>query len=146
MIKEDFGMLSVIICEDEPIQTTLLVKLVQQWADQCALPVQILSYPNAESFLFSYEEQPFGDILLLDIQMAQMNGMELARKIRERNRRIQITFLTGLPVFMTCCAEALYPELAGTIDRLFPLKLQKLYYQLTQEVSYGKTNISGRAL
>ena len=64
MIKEDFGMLSVIICEDEPIQTTLLVKLVQQWADQCALPVQILSYPNAESFLFSYEEQPFGDILL----------------------------------------------------------------------------------
>lgn len=45
-------MLSVIICEDEPIQTTLLVKLVQQWADQCALPVQILSYPNAESFLF----------------------------------------------------------------------------------------------
>ena len=33
MIKEDFGMLSVIICEDEPIQTTLLVKLVQQWAD-----------------------------------------------------------------------------------------------------------------
>ena len=94
-------MLSVIICEDEPIQTTLLVKLVQQWADQCALPVQILSYPNAESFLFSYEEQPFGDILLLDIQMAQMNGMELARKIRERNRRIQITFLTGLPDFIS---------------------------------------------
>ena len=52
MIKEDFGMLSVIICEDEPIQTTLLVKLVQQWADQCALPVQILSYPNAEKFSF----------------------------------------------------------------------------------------------
>ena len=94
-------MLSVIICEDEPIQTTLLVKLVQQWADQCALPVQILSYPNAESFLFSYEEQPFGDILLLDIQMAQMNGMELARKIRERNRRIQITFLAGLPDFIS---------------------------------------------
>ena len=69
-------MLSIIICEDEPAQTTLLAKLVQQWADQCALPVQILSYPNAESFLFSYEEQPFGDILLLDIQMAQMNGKE----------------------------------------------------------------------
>lgn len=45
-------MLSIIICEDEPAQTTLLAKLVQQWADQCALPVQILSYPNAESFLF----------------------------------------------------------------------------------------------
>ena len=57
-----------------------------------------------------------------------------------------VSRLTSLPVFMTCCAEALYPELAGTIDRLFPLKLQKLYYQLTQEVSYGKTNISGRAL
>lgn len=51
-------------------------------------------------FFFLYEEQPFGDILLLDIQMAQMNGMELARKIRERNRRIQIAFLTGLPDFI----------------------------------------------
>ena len=61
-------------------------------------------------------------------------------------KRPAVSRLTGLPVFMTCCAEALYPELAGTIDRLFPLKLQKLYYQLTQEVSYGKTNISGRAL
>ena len=36
-------MLSIIICEDEPAQTTLLAKLVQQWADQCALPFQILS-------------------------------------------------------------------------------------------------------
>ena len=33
--------------------------------------------------------------------MAQMNGMELARKIRERNRRIQIAFLTGLPDFIS---------------------------------------------
>lgn len=41
--------------------------------------------------------------------------------------------LTGLPVIMTCCAQHLYEELAGAVENLFPLKLQKLYYQLTQE-------------
>lgn len=54
--------------------------------------------------------------------------------------------LTGLPVVMTCCAQALYGELRGKIADLFPLRIQKLYYQLTQEAQYGKTNISGRAL
>ena len=93
-------MLSVIICEDEPIQTTLLVKLVQQWADQCALPVQILSYPNAESFFFLMRNSLLG-IFSCWISRWLMNGMELARKIRERNRRIQIAFLTGLPDFIS---------------------------------------------
>ena len=53
---------------------------------------------------------------------------------------------TDLPVFMTCCAECLYPSLKGRIGNLFPLHLQKLYYQLTQEASNGETNISGRTL
>lgn len=57
-----------------------------------------------------------------------------------------ISHQTGLPVFMTCCADRLYPSLKDRIGNLFPLHLQKLYYQLTQEASNGETNISGRAL
>ncbi len=47
----------------------------------------------------------------------------------------------NLPVFMTCCADYLYRSLEDQIENLFPLHLQKLYYQLTQEASNGKINI-----
>ena len=93
-------MLSLMICEDEPAQTAFLAELAQRWADRRRLPVQILSYPSAESFLFSYSEDPAGDILLLDIQLDGMDGVSLAKKIREGNQRIQIIFITGLPDFM----------------------------------------------
>ena len=90
-------MLSVIICAKEPAQTTLLAKLIQLWADQRALSVQVLSYPNVENFLSSCTEHPFGDILLLDIRLAQTNNIELVRKIRENNRQVQIILCADRP-------------------------------------------------
>lgn len=41
---------------------------------------------------------------------------------------------TGLPVKMTCAAEQLSGELAGKIENLFPLSIQKLYYMIDSEV------------
>lgn len=36
------------------------------------------------------------DVVFLDIMLGAMNGMELARSIRERDKRVQIVFLTGV--------------------------------------------------
>ena len=38
--------------------------------------------------------------------------------------------LMGVPVAFTCCPESLYAELDGKVANLFPLKIQRLYYQL----------------
>lgn len=35
-------------------------------------------------------------MVFLDIMLGAMNGMELARSIRERDNRVQIIFLTGV--------------------------------------------------
>ena len=48
---------------------------------------------------------------------------------------------TGLPVKMTCVRRELYPALAGQVENLFPLDLQRLYYMLNTEVEHGKTDI-----
>lgn len=60
-----------------------------------------------------------------------------ARSVAER---------AGLPIKMTCCAQALYPRLQGAVENLFPLALQQLYYQIKTEVPYGEINISGRTV
>ena len=40
-----------------------------------------------------------------------------------------ISQMMAVPVAFTCCAAALEPELRGRIASLFPLDIQKLYYQ-----------------
>jgi len=57
--------------------------------------VDIHTFPSAESFLFDYAEQKDYDILLLDIEMSSMNGVELAKRIRKENDAVQIIFITG---------------------------------------------------
>ncbi len=83
------------ICDDEPAQTALLKQMVLRWAGENGRRVEADCFSSAEAFLFRYEEAPSYDFLLLDIEMGEMNGVELASGIRSRNREIQIIFITG---------------------------------------------------
>jgi hypothetical protein len=56
----------------------------------------VQAFESAEAFLFSYAEDKDYDILLLDIQMKNMSGIDLAREIRKDNEMLQIIFITGL--------------------------------------------------
>ncbi len=56
---------------------------------------ELLRFPSAEAFLFHYAEDKSCDILLLDVEMGAMNGVELAKRIREENDALQIVFITG---------------------------------------------------
>ncbi len=91
---------NIAICEDEEAQAAYLKNLVTEWAGSRNLPTHILHFPNGESFLFRYEEDPSFDILLLDIEMGQVSGVELAKRIRTRNRQIQIVFVTGYTEYL----------------------------------------------
>ena len=44
--------------------------------------------------VFKYE--PIYDVLLLDIEMPKMNGMDAAREIRKRDQRVLIIFITNM--------------------------------------------------
>ncbi len=43
----------------------------------------------------------------------------------------------GLPIYMTCVDERLAAALSPRIENLFPIKIQKLYYQLNEVTSNG---------
>lgn len=94
-------MLNIAICDDEPVEIEYLTSLVQEWAKATKTSVNISGFASAEAFLFKYEEDKNFDILLLDIQMKAMDGIELAEKIRENNSGVQIVFITGFPDYIS---------------------------------------------
>jgi DNA-binding LytR/AlgR family response regulator len=57
-----------------------------------------VSFQNATELLASMDSRDY-DLLLLDMLMPGINGMEAAREIRERNSRVQIVFLTSSPEY-----------------------------------------------
>jgi DNA-binding LytR/AlgR family response regulator len=89
-------MLNISIVDDENTQTLLLSNLVKQWAYGNNKPISVQTFPSAESFHFAWCQDHSFDILLLDIQMQGMNGVELAKEIRKSDEKLCIIFITGL--------------------------------------------------
>lgn len=87
--------LHIAICDDDRVQTEYMKTAVMTWAKDNAHLCEIATFPSAEAFLFEYSENSDFDILLLDIEMGQMNGVDLARRLRADNDRLQIIFVTG---------------------------------------------------
>lgn len=87
------------ICDDEPQMRAVLEQTVLQWVKDGERLCQVQSFASAEQLLFAYEEQAF-DILLLDIEMPGMNGIDLSKKIRETDEHVQLIFITAVSDFI----------------------------------------------
>ena len=85
----------VAICDDSAVDAAYVDELLQAWAAGRGLDVSAERFASAEQFLFHYEEDKNFDILLLDIEMGAIDGVELARTVRKDNEAVQIVFITG---------------------------------------------------
>lgn len=88
-------MVRFAICDDDELQRSFLECELDCWAGLSENAVSVKSFPSAEAFLFEYSENRSFDVLLLDIEMPGMNGIELAHKLRSDNAMLQIIFVTG---------------------------------------------------
>lgn len=90
----------IAICDDQAEDQNYIKDLAGRWAAKRGNLLHIDAFPSAESFLFHYGGQKDYDILLLDIEMDGMDGVSLAKKLRQDDDKIQIIFITGFPDFM----------------------------------------------
>lgn len=86
----------IAIVEDETAQYEYVAKMIEAYAKNAEQHVMITYVANAEEFLFKYDQPGCFDIIFLDVMMKEMNGMELAKAIRQFDRAVQLVFLTGV--------------------------------------------------
>lgn len=126
----------IAICDDSTETLRKISAAVNQWAENEKAIFCVEKFSSAEEFLFRYEECQNFDILLLDIEMPGMNGVELAKKIRQKNDRVQIIFITGFPDFM----EEGY-EVSALHYLMKPVSDEKLFEILSRAVEKLKKEV-----
>jgi len=86
----------IAVVEDEKEQFEYVSGCLKSWAEETGQSVHVTHVSCAEEFLFEYGRQGCFDVLILDVYMKQMNGMELAREIRKFDKEVPVIFLTGV--------------------------------------------------
>ncbi|WP_373750108.1 LytR/AlgR family response regulator transcription factor [Jeotgalibaca porci] len=89
-------MYRVAICENELVQAQFLQKILEEYAQKQEIRFKSEVFESAEVFLFQYAEEKAVDLILLDIQMAEMDGLTMAEKLRAVQDQVKIIFITGL--------------------------------------------------
>lgn len=91
----------IAICDDEASVIEYISSIVTDWEVKTGHTVALRTFSSAESFLFSYEDENDYDILLLDIEMGNVDGVSLAKTIRKKNETVQIIFITGYSEYIS---------------------------------------------
>ena len=127
----------IAICDDLESDRDYLKDLLNKWAINNSHLLNIDTFSSAESFLFHYEETKDYDILLLDIEMGLMDGVSMAKKIRQDNDAVQIIFITGYSDYI---AEGY--EVNALHYLMKPVKKEKLFSVLERAIDkIGKNDV-----
>jgi len=91
-------MLNLMIVDDEPFMLKGLINIIEKGQTPCSEIVSAHDGFDALEKLENYRP----DLLITDIQMPEMNGLELIRKVRERGLCDRFIILTGYddPVYL----------------------------------------------
>lgn len=116
-------MFKIAVCDDDVQELSRLVNLMNRYQDEKKTALIYAAFSNALDLLEIMHGNTY-DILLLDVLMPGVNGIEAAYEIREFNKEIKILFLTSSPEFAveSYAVNAYYYLLKPvTAERLFPV-------------------------
>lgn len=85
------------IVEDDPASAQLIVDYLKRYQSEFNQEFTVSLFDDGETLVERYK--PTYDILLMDIEMARMNGLQAAKKIRERDDSVVIVFITAAPQY-----------------------------------------------
>lgn len=91
-------MISIGICDDELHYRLNIKETLDKILTSYPINYKLYEFSSGEDVLNNYPKDL--DILIMDIQMKSINGMDVARKIREFDENLEIIFMTSFTEFM----------------------------------------------
>lgn len=128
-------MYQIAIVEDEREFSELLEKYLIQYGKENEIEFQISVFFDGAEILENY--QPKYDVILLDIEMPKVNGMEAAERIREMDEDVVLMFITNMASY------AIHGYSVGALD--FVMKPMN-YYTFSMKMTRALKRVEKKAL
>ncbi len=90
----------IAVCDDEKVFRDRIVELIKRNKEK-GLEFTVREFCCGEDLISAYEKKEHFDILFLDIQMKDIDGVETAQKIRETDKNTIIFFITSYISFIS---------------------------------------------
>lgn len=87
-------MLEIAIVEDEESYRNILCEYLKKYEQETGEEIHISIFTDGDEIVENYNAKY--DIILMDIEMKFMNGMDAAHKIREVDKAVIIIFITNM--------------------------------------------------
>lgn len=90
-------MIRIGVVEDEAVFRKQLGAYLCRFKEESGERFSVDFFENGEDLLENYQQN--FDLLIMDIQLGQTDGMEVARRIRKTDEVVVILFVTGMPQY-----------------------------------------------
>lgn len=87
-------MLRIAVVEDEPECCAMIQNMLQQYEAEHQMQMAVTAFSDGSGLMEHYKKD--FDILLLDIEMPELNGMDAAEQIRRQDGDVVIVFITNM--------------------------------------------------
>ena len=87
--------MKIVIVEDDPAAIGQLKEYLKRYTEETDTDFEAAHYTDAEEYLSCHEKE-CPAIVLFDIDLPTINGIEAARKLRERDAAVVIVFVTKM--------------------------------------------------
>ena len=116
-------MLRIAICDDEKYMSDKIKMMVSDYFCEKNMDIVISQFSSGEELL---KDNRTIDILFLDIQMKDMDGMETARKLRNRKFK-------GVLIFITVLKEMVFQSFEVQAFDYLVKPIEASYFERTME-------------
>ncbi len=89
--------MEVAIVDDVKEELELVQKYLMDFSRDYSENFQITAYETGEQFLEDFKEQ--FDLIIMDIDMPGINGIDTAREIRKNDEHVVLMFVTAMPQY-----------------------------------------------
>ena len=107
--------MKIAIVDDNQTEQKRLGAFIDDWSRDNSLIAEPKYFGSGEGFSSAIQTETF-DIVFMDIIMDGKNGIETAKKLRERNIDTLLVFITASPEYW--CSS---PQVRNTWHRLSPV-------------------------
>lgn len=91
-------MLKIIACDDHVAFLDNLHRMINRWSAETGTAVDVALVTRGEDLLARHAASR-ADVIMLDMIMPLVNGMDTARELRQSDTAVRLVFLTSSPEF-----------------------------------------------